>query len=50
MRAQVAARLAEAYLRLDVTWVPRDERRAAAVDTARRRGLITLASKETDCA
>lgn len=39
-RAQVAARLAEAYQRLDVTHLPRDERRAEAVRVARRRGLI----------
>lgn len=39
-REQVAARLSEAYIRLDVTWRPRDERRAAAVALARSRGLI----------
>lgn len=39
-RETVAARLSDAYRRLDVTYLPRDERRAAAVRTARRRGLI----------
>lgn len=39
-RSQVAARLAEAYQRLGVTYLPRDQRRAAAVRTARQRGLI----------
>lgn len=33
-REQVAARLSEAYRRLDVTWLPRNERRAAAVRAA----------------
>lgn len=45
-RTQVAARLAEAYQRLGVTWLPRGERRAAAVREARRRGLIPGADKE----
>ncbi|MFF5445441.1 hypothetical protein [Streptomyces sp. NPDC012888] len=39
-RSWVAARLSEAYKRLDVAWMDRDERRAAAVRIARRRGLI----------
>lgn len=39
-RQQVAARLSEAYQRLGVTYLPRDQRRAAAVRTARTRGLI----------
>ncbi|MBA2951624.1 LuxR C-terminal-related transcriptional regulator [Streptomyces himalayensis] len=39
-RPQIAARLAEAYQRLDVTHLPRDERRAAAIRIARKRGLI----------
>lgn len=39
-REQVAARLSEAYKRLDVAWMDRDERRAAAVRVARKRGLI----------
>lgn len=39
-RTQVASRLSEAYVRLDVTWMPRDERRTAAVRVARRHGLI----------
>lgn len=37
---QAGARLAEAYVRLGVTYLPRPERRAAAVREARRRGLI----------
>ncbi|MEV6702711.1 LuxR C-terminal-related transcriptional regulator [Streptomyces sp. NPDC051453] len=43
-RPQVAARLAEAYQRLEVTHLPRDGRRAAAVRAARHRGLIPLAT------
>lgn len=39
-REQVASRLSEAYKRLDVAWIDRDERRAAAVRVARKRGLI----------
>lgn len=39
-RAQVAARLSDAYRRLDVTHLPRNERRQAAVRIARNRGLI----------
>lgn len=39
-REQAAARLSEAYKRLDVAWMDRDERRAAAVRVARKRGLI----------
>lgn len=39
-RETVAARLSDAYRRLDVAHLPRDERRQAAVRTARRRGLI----------
>ena len=39
-RPQVAARLSDAYQRLDVTHLPRDQRRQAAVQAARRRGLI----------
>jgi DNA-binding NarL/FixJ family response regulator len=46
-REQVSARLSEAYRRLDVSWVPRDERRAAAVRVARGRGLIPDASPES---
>ncbi|MFJ1653673.1 hypothetical protein ACIOC2_20245 [Streptomyces sp. NPDC088337] len=38
---QVASLLSRAYQRLDVTYLPRDQRRAAAVRTAVRRGLIT---------
>lgn len=39
-RTQVASRLSEAYVRLDVAWMPRGEKRAAAVRIARRHGLI----------
>lgn len=39
-RTQIASRISEAYRRLDVTWMPRGERRAAAVRIARRHGLI----------
>ncbi|WP_327160511.1 LuxR C-terminal-related transcriptional regulator [Streptomyces zaomyceticus] len=39
-RERVAARLSEAYGRLDVAWMDRSERRAAAVRIARKRGLI----------
>jgi DNA-binding NarL/FixJ family response regulator len=39
-REQVASHLARAYQRLDVTSLPREERRAAAVRTAVHRGLI----------
>lgn len=37
---QVASLLSRAYQRLDVTYLPRDQRRAAAVRTAIRHGLI----------
>jgi hypothetical protein len=39
-REQVASRLSEAYRRLDVAWMERADRRAAAVRVARKRGLI----------
>jgi DNA-binding NarL/FixJ family response regulator len=39
-REQVSARLSDAYRRLDVTHLPRAERRAEAVRVARQRGLI----------
>lgn len=39
-REQIAARLSEAYRRLDVTYLPRGERRAAAVRAARAAGYI----------
>jgi DNA-binding CsgD family transcriptional regulator len=39
-REQVASHLTRAYQRLDVTYLPRGERRAAAVRAAVRRGLI----------
>lgn len=45
-REQVASRLSEAYRRLDVAWMDRSERRAAAVRVARKRGLITTQTKE----
>lgn len=41
-REQAAARLSEAYRRLGVSRLPREERRAAAVDEARRRGLLAI--------
>jgi DNA-binding NarL/FixJ family response regulator len=44
---QISARLSEGYLRLGVTHLPREERRAAAVDVARRRGLIPAANQQT---
>lgn len=44
---QVSARLSEGYLRLGVTHLPRQERRAAAVHEARRRGLIPPANQQT---
>lgn len=43
---QVSARLAEGYLRLGVTDLPRGQRRSAAVRTARERGLIPAASQK----
>lgn len=43
-REHVAARLSEAYKRLDVAWMDRSERRAAAVRVARKRGLIPPAA------
>ena len=39
-REAAASHLARAYQRLDVTHIPRDGRRAAAVRAAVRRGLI----------
>lgn len=39
-RTQIASRISEAYRALDVTWLPRAERRAEAVRIARRHGLI----------
>lgn len=39
-RERVSTLLSDAYRRLDVTWLPRAERRAEAVRVARRRGLI----------
>lgn len=45
-REHVASLLARAYQRLDVTYLPRDQRRAEAVRIAVRRGLIPDPSKE----
>ncbi|WP_409469102.1 hypothetical protein [Streptomyces sp. HC307] len=39
-REHAASLLSGAYQRLDVTYLPRDQRRAAAVRAAVRRGLI----------
>lgn len=39
-RTQVASRLSETYRVLDVAWLPRGEKRAAAVAVARKHGLI----------
>jgi DNA-binding NarL/FixJ family response regulator len=44
-RERAAARLSEAYKRLDVAWMDRSERRSTAVRIARERGLIPA---ETD--
>lgn len=49
-REHVASRLSEAYKRLDVDWMPRGQRRAAAVRTARERGLIPAATSQKDAA
>lgn len=46
-REQVASLLSGAYQRLDVVYLPREQRRAAAVRAAVRRGLIPDPSKET---
>lgn len=46
-RERVASLLSRAYERLDVTYLPRDQRRAAAVRTAVRRGLIPDPTKDT---
>ncbi|WP_374208078.1 sigma factor-like helix-turn-helix DNA-binding protein [Streptomyces sp. MUM 16J] len=40
-REHASSLLSRAYQRLDVTHLPRDHRRAAAVRTAIRRGLIS---------
>lgn len=45
-REHASSLLSRAYERLDVTSVPRDRRRAAAVRVAVRRGLIVLPSTE----
>ncbi|WP_369274484.1 hypothetical protein AB5J55_35195 [Streptomyces sp. R11] len=41
-REHAASLLSRAYQRLDVTYLPRHQRRDAAVQAAVRRGLITL--------
>ncbi|MEU6768552.1 LuxR C-terminal-related transcriptional regulator [Streptomyces sp. NPDC046853] len=46
-REQVASRISEAYKRLDVAWMPRDDRREAAIRIARKRGLIPNPTKES---
>lgn len=45
-REQVASHLSRAYQGLDVTWLPRNQRRQAAVRVARRAGLIPGAPVE----
>lgn len=39
-RESVSSLLSNAYIRLDVTYLPRNQRRAAAVRVARQHGLI----------
>lgn len=46
-REQVSSHLSMAYRRQGVTYLPRNERRAAAVRVARRNGLIPTATEET---
>ncbi|MGW2223852.1 LuxR C-terminal-related transcriptional regulator [Streptomyces formicae] len=45
-REQVASRLSDAYKRLDIAWMPRPDRREAAIRIARKRGLIPDPDKE----
>lgn len=45
-REHASSLLSRAYERLDVAYLPRDQRRAAAVRTAVRRGLIPDPTKE----
>lgn len=45
-REHAASLLSGAYQRLDVAYLPRDQRRAAAVRAAVRRGLIPDPTKE----
>ncbi|XIG78703.1 hypothetical protein C1N81_39480 [Streptomyces sp. SGAir0957] len=45
-REQVASLLNGAYRRLDVAYLPRDEKRPAAIAVARRKGLIPPAEQE----
>jgi hypothetical protein len=45
-RTQVASRMSEAYRALDVGWLPREERRAAAVEALRGMGLIPAEATE----
>jgi DNA-binding CsgD family transcriptional regulator len=46
-REHVSMLLSNAYRRLDVTHLPRNQRRAAAVRAAVRRGLIPNPAEET---
>lgn len=46
-REHASSLLSRAYERLDVTYLPRSERRAAAVRVALARGLITLQPEES---
>lgn len=50
-RESVSSLLSNAYIRLDVTYLPRNQRRAAAVRVAVQRGLINAptSSKDTPC-
>ncbi|MGW3144866.1 response regulator transcription factor [Streptomyces sp. NPDC001177] len=49
-REGVASHLARAYQRLDVTYLPRPERRGAAVRVAVRHGLIHLSDQTQETA
>lgn len=46
-REQASSLLSRAYERLDVVYVPRDRRRAAAIRAAVRRGLIADPTEES---
>jgi DNA-binding NarL/FixJ family response regulator len=46
-RGHAASLLSRAYERLDVAYLPRDQRRTAALRTAVRRGLITVQPEES---
>lgn len=47
-RERVSTLLSEAYTRLGVAWLPREQKRSAAVREARRRGLIPQAAYTSD--